>query len=394
MTKLSKLFIYLCLSTLLSTTSLAAAKVKVGAMEMDAEGPIDTLPGDVSDSVEEEVEEKEKGVRKGELVAAPLPSRSPLLGWSIALPVMYIYKPKNSDKEDRPWVSGVAGFYTENDSFGAGAFQKMSLGGDKWRLMGSAFTAELNYDYFGIGGDQSFVIPLKQKMTIGLVEALREVGVSDLFAGVRYIYSTSKVSTTIGEELLPPNTPPLELAEDYTLSTIAPRVVYDTRKNEFYPTDSWLVEGQIGIAREELGSDTNYEKFELAINNYSSLGAKGVLATRISTKYVDGDVPFFLYPAFGGGADLRGYETGTYRDRFLFAAQTEYRYRITPRNGITAFVGIGTVNEKFGRWGKSLPAVGVGYRFVLATKNDVSLRIDIAHGRDDDQFYVGVGEAF
>ncbi|MDG1462668.1 MAG: hypothetical protein P8R04_03785, partial [Gammaproteobacteria bacterium] len=150
----------------------------------------------------------------------------------------------------------------------------------------------------------------------------------------------------------------------------------------------------IGIGREQLGGDTDYEKIELFINNYHGLGTKGVLATRVSTKYVSGDAPFFLYPAFGGGPDLRGYQTGTYRDRFLFAAQAEYRYRITPRNGLTGFVGIGTVDDKFGRWGKSLPAYGVGYRFVLAPQNDVSLRIDIARGRDENQFYVGVGEAF
>jgi hypothetical protein len=31
---------------------------------------------------------------------------------------------------------------------------------------------------------------------------------------------------------------------------------------------------------------------------------------------------------------------------------------------------------------------------VLAPKNDISLRVDIARGRDETVYYVGIGEAF
>ncbi|HSN70295.1 MAG TPA: hypothetical protein VLT59_02250, partial [Steroidobacteraceae bacterium] len=107
-----------------------------------------------------------------------------------------------------------------------------------------------------------------------------------------------------------------------------------------------------------------------------------------------GSAPFFLYPAFGSQSDLRGYETGTYRDRFLLAVQAEYRHRFTSRIGGVVFAGIGTVASEFANWGPSLPSVGVGVRYVLAEKSDLSLRVDIAAGRDDTQFYVSMGEAF
>ena len=107
-----------------------------------------------------------------------------------------------------------------------------------------------------------------------------------------------------------------------------------------------------------------------------------------------GDAPFFLFPAFGAGSDLRGYQTGTYRNRFLFAAQAEYRWRFAERWGAVGFAGVGTVNDEFLDWGTTLPSIGGGLRFVIAPKNDMSLRFDIARGRDDTEFYLGIGEAF
>ena len=85
---------------------------------------------------------------------------------------------------------------------------------------------------------------------------------------------------------------------------------------------------------------------------------------------------------------------GSYRDRFLVAAQAEYRHRFTKRIGAVAFGGAGSVAPDFGGWEKTLWSVGAGFRWVLAPKNNISLRLDIARGRDETIYYVGVGEAF
>ena len=59
-----------------------------------------------------------------------------------------------------------------------------------------------------------------------------------------------------------------------------------------------------------------------------------------------------------------------------------------------AFAGIGSVAPDFADWGKTLPSAGLGLRWVVAPQNDISLRFDVARGRDDTICYVGVGEAF
>jgi len=74
--------------------------------------------------------------------------------------------------------------------------------------------------------------------------------------------------------------------------------------------------------------------------------------------------------------------------------QAEYRWRFTERFGLVAFGGVGSVAPEIGQFDKLLPSVGTGLRYVLAKKNNVSLRFDAAWGRDEHTFYVGIGEAF
>jgi len=45
-------------------------------------------------------------------------------------------------------------------------------------------------------------------------------------------------------------------------------------------------------------------------------------------------------------------------------------------------------------WTGVMPSGGIGASCVLAKKNNVSLRFDAAWGRDEHNFYVGIGEAF
>ena len=193
---------------------------------------------------------------------------------------------------------------------------------------------------------------------------------------------------------LPPGLDPDLLKVDLTMASLAPRLQYDTRDAEFYPTSGLFVDATASFSRESLGGDLDYERYKAEANHYVKLSEKGVLASRVAMQYVAGDAPFFLYPAFGQDVDLRGYQMGSYRDQFLVAAQTEYRHRFTERIGAVAFGGVGSVSPDFLGWEKSLWSVGAGFRWVIAPKNNISLRLDVARGRDETIYYVGVGEAF
>lgn len=377
-----------------SAPAFAQAEVTVGGVEMESEAGVPGVLGDVDDNLEDTVDESNAGTQRSwEPVVAPLPSRNPVFGWMISVPAMLMYKPSFAQPDDKVWISGLFGFYAENESWGAGLLQRMSFGGDRWRVKGALFHAEMNYDYFGIGGGGGQSIVLDQDMDLVLVEGLRRIA-PNLYLGLRATYAETGVGPQLPDIILPPGFDPDGLRVDLTLATLAPRLQYDTRDNEFYPRSGLFIDATAAVSRDAIGADLDYERYDASINHYLPIGDDGVVASRLATQYTSQDTPFFLYPAFGRDADLRGYQMGSYRDRFLVAAQAEYRHRFTERIGAVAFGGAGSVAPDFAGWEKTLWMVGTGFRFVLAPKNNISLRVDIARGRDETVYYVGIGEAF
>jgi outer membrane protein assembly factor BamA len=151
------------------------------------------------------------------------------------------------------------------------------------------------------------------------------------------------------------------------------------------------------FARSAFGSDLAFETYSLAWNAYYTLNDPNVLAARISLCNVSASAPFFATCAFGSSNDLRGYETGRYRDTNMIAAQAEYRMRLWGRFGAVAFAGVGSVAGTFGDLFNSplLPAGGVGLRYLAAPSEGVNISVDYAWGKSgSNALYVYIGDAF
>ena len=80
----------------------------------------------------------------------------------------------------------------------------------------------------------------------------------------------------------------------------------------------------------------------------------------------------------------------------LLAGQAEYRFQVTRRLGLVAFGGVGAVAPDLGAFARAdaLPSGGFGLRYLVAPKNKVNFRVDVAWGKDSPAVYLGVGEAF
>lgn len=92
---------------------------------------------------------------------------------------------------------------------------------------------------------------------------------------------------------------------------------------------------------------------------------------------------------------MRGYESGRYRDKMMYALQSEYRWQVNDSWILTGFAGFGEVAEDVSDFGNNfLPAAGLGMRYVISKKHRVGLSVDIAVGDNGTEFYFGVGEAF
>ncbi len=330
-----------------------------------------------------------------DLVVAPVPGRSPQMGWELTLAGTYFIGKRS---EDAPPPSMVGGFamFSENGSYIYGGGANLHLLDDQLRVGVGAGYMDVRYRYYGIGQDVNETdlnVDVVMRAPLYFGSASWRVW-NKLYIGLGYI--GGDVESSLRFDL--PVDPFPDVSLDLRIGGIELPFEYDARDHEQFPRNGWLIDGGVTLYRESVGSDFNADTTELTINRYLPVREHDVLALRAYMHATSGDAPFFLLSAFGGATDLRGYPSGRYRDRMMYALQGEYRWQVNDKWILTGFAGFGEVAEKFSDFASAsdnlLPAVGIGARRVLSQKHRVSLSLDLASGKDGTEFYVGVGEAF
>jgi hypothetical protein len=329
-----------------------------------------------------------------DLVVAPVPGRSPQMGWNLAIAAGYFVTPKEEGSGVPPSVLGAYGFIAENGSniYGAGA--KLNLLDDKLRITAGGGYADICYRFYGIGreqGDLGIGVDILQEGPAYFVKARWRL-LGRFYAGLGYL--GGHIDTRLR---FVPNEPGQffdpKLALDVGAVSIPLEI--DSRDDEYFPRNGWLWKADARFYRDAFGSDFDTETFKISANNYLPMRERDVLATRLVLRATGEDAPFFILSTFGGGTDLRGYPGGRYRDRMMYALQSEYRWQVNDRWILTGFAGFGEVTGSVSDFGEDfLPAAGIGARFVISQKHSVSLSADIAVGNDGTEFYFGIGEAF
>jgi hypothetical protein len=332
-----------------------------------------------------------------DLVIAPVPGYSPQLGWNLTLAGGYFLNPRDPDSKSPPSVIGGLAMAAENGSTAYGGGTYLHLLDDKLRIQIGAAYADIRYDFYVndvLGSDNDIVLDLEQNGPLYFVKATWRVW-KRLYLGLGYLSGTVDTRVRFAPEFLPDL--PLELNPNVkiTLGAFIVPFEIDSRDNDQFPRNGWKIDGSAKFYREAAGSDFDAGVFKVFFNRYFPMRENDTLATRLVLKSSDGDAPFFLLSTFGGSKDLRGYPSGRYRDFKMYALQTEYRWHYSERWIFTGFAGFGEVAENFKDFGgEILPAAGVGARFVLSKKHQISLSSDIGVGKDGVEFYFGMGEAF
>ena len=125
--------------------------------------------------------------RNGSFLGVPIPLSNPTIGTGLAFVGAYMYKLNPEDTDTPSSFTGIGGFYADSESWGVGLAQRLYLKEDRMRLLVSALTAEINYDFFGVGneaGESGRSIPLTQELDgVSATYEYRVAG--DLFAGLR-----------------------------------------------------------------------------------------------------------------------------------------------------------------------------------------------------------------
>ncbi|MBK6724710.1 MAG: BamA/TamA family outer membrane protein [Acidobacteria bacterium] len=215
---------------------------------------------------------------------------------------------------------------------------------------------------------------------MSFAEFLRNIG-KNIFVGPRFQYRKLTASfggqqTTGGFEI-----PAIDLKS--TTSAIGFHVQQDRRDSSFYPTKGWLWNAKADFFAKALGSNRTYQTYGADFNGYKAIGKGQVLAYRGSMCSVSDTAPFFDLCFYGSKSDLRGYTSGQFQNRRMFAVQAEYRRELFWRVGVVGFAGIGGVERNWSdfRLDGMLPAGGAGLRFRLDKKNKINYRIDWGYGR-------------
>jgi outer membrane protein assembly factor BamA len=333
----------------------------------------------------------------GDFVVAPIPISSPALGSGVVPVAGYIFPLRPSDKVSPPSLVGAAGLITNNGSRAFAVGGQLFMKEDTYRATAAFFQGNLNYNLYGIGavaGNAGLKLPLTQDGSAFLGEAMRRI-TWKFFVGPSVVTGHSVVTVRPGGSMTVPVPPDIGLHT--SLTAVGFTVKRDTRPNRFYPTTGTDFEFDAHFFAEAFGSKYSFQSYRTMFNKYRSLTKKQVLAFNSYFCATGGQPPFYGNCIYGTQNELRGYEAGRYLDAFMVATQLEYRLVLPWRFGLTAFGGIGGVApgaRQFFRSAALLPAGGAGVRFMLSKNQHVNLRADLAAGKNEHTFSMGVGEAF
>jgi hypothetical protein len=348
---------------------------------------LDNVDEVLDDSHEAEAVTEKK---KGQWVPVPMIISNPTVGSGVQAVLMYLH-PKQEDITHNT-TTGIVGMYTDTESWFTGVFHDDYWKNDTIRFSGFIGTGEFNLDYYGIGegnpiGDNP--IPYEFDMVVGVAKLQMQVpGTKNWFAGLQYLILDS--TTVLRTSSINPGLP--DITGKITTAGLGVLATFDTRNNNYYPTDGYWFEAKWLDYSETWGGDDEYQKSTLFINHYRPLMDNLTLALRSRLESSTGDVPFFDLPTL----QMSGFARDRYRDQHTISFHIDGRYKFLPRWGVVGFYEFGWFNDDMSQLfsGRRITSYGAGIRWQVVEQQQMHLGIDVAFSTDDEAIYVKIGERF
>jgi hemolysin activation/secretion protein len=190
---------------------------------------------------------------------------------------------------------------------------------------------------------------------------------------------------------------PADELDGYTAVGIGPAFLFDSRDNSINAYKGSYVELGSFFNGKAIGSEFNFSRHTVDVRKYFPLSNKQVVAVQGKGVFETGDAPFRELAYFGGHRSMRGFYEGRFRDKQMLVAQAEYRLHFLKRHGVVVFGSAGQVASKVSNFGfgENKYAGGLGYRFMLNTKDRINIRVDYAVGTGGTSgVYFAIGETF
>ncbi len=332
------------------------------------------------------------------------PFFAPESGLGIVFGGLYTMQTDSEDPDmPRSFVKLIGSVATKN-FFGLRVVSESFFKNDTIRFNPDMMYRTSTDDYYGVGYDNGQDVDQGEDTTeytrnsfFFKPELLYRVA-GDFFIGATYRFSW--MDSTDEAELIKNDPDYLLYGDNYLNSGIGPILEYDSRDNTSNAHQGLYLKLNATFYDDALGSDYNYELYDLDYRQFFGLGREGkTLALSLGLHTSGGDVPWSELPTIGGSHNLRGYSFGHYRDEASAYGLVEYRHQFLQstgelsRHGVVGWVGYGAVGEDIDDFsGHGLPNVGVGYRYEVQER--MNLRLDFGAGDDSYGVYLNILEAF
>lgn len=183
----------------------------------------------------------------------------------------------------------------------------------------------------------------------------------------------------------------------YTVAGLAPAFHIDSRDNQVYPRKGFYLE-LLWAAYPSAISDFTYGNVRLDARWFKALYflSDDVLALQLLLNLNAGNIPFRDMADVGGSNTMRGYYTGYYRYKNLYALQAEYRFMMHKYFGFALWLGGCAASEDWNTpFLHSLkPNAGIGLRIRINQKDKLNLRADYGFGKNQSGLYLDAAEAY
>lgn len=310
----------------------------------------------------------------------------PAVGLGVSGGLMFIHRAK----EDRgkpitspPSISALVGFYTENGSWGTGAFHRGHWRDDTIRYQGGLLYMSPNLTYYppAFGGRG---IEFNMRGGVFVQQIAFRIKATPIFAGARYVLSDNDVSFEI-----PGDQPVDPIQINSKIGAAGPLATFDTRNSVFTTDRGMFAEAVYDIYDGIFGSDFDFTRFKAYWLGWKPAG-DFVLGMRLDARLSNGDAPFYSLPF----VQLRGIPAMRYQGEYAVVAETEERWNISRRWALDGFAGVGKAVPDGTSFGdaETVWNVGAGFRYLLARHYNLFGGIDVARGPEEWAFYIVTGQ--
>lgn len=278
----------------------------------------------------------------------------------------------------------LTGLLTSRGNVGGGAeYQDGELFRDPIVKAGASYEMRTD-DYFGLGS----ATPLSARQSYDYHEAQVEL------SAVRRFWS--HFSFELGMRLK--SFSPTGGGVGSSTHAMGPFVSfsYDTRNSAFDTDSGTLVVVSGDFPTTVLGSEVEFEGWELRAEQTFRLASKHRLRLRAVTGAVSTGVPLPWYPSLSRGLRLPATRSGRFRDRAVLGGFFEYQMNVTRALAVVGYAGVGSQASEWGKlFQSSFPwAGGGGIRWKTGTLSSTSVRLDLTRFGDEWLMQANIAKIF